>query len=87
MANQLTTQQVADELGVSKTRVIALIRAGRLPAEKVGVQYLVNPKDLERVRHRKPGRPKNVDAPTAARRATLKKAGMPARQRSKRTPK
>jgi excisionase family DNA binding protein len=63
VTSQLTTQQVAAELGVTKARVVALIRAGRLPAEKVGVQYLIQPADLERVRVRKPGRP---PAPKAA---------------------
>lgn len=55
--NFLTTQQVADELGVTKARVIAMIRAGRLHAEKVGIQYLVKPADVDKVRDRKAGRP------------------------------
>lgn len=63
MANQLTTQQVAAELGVTKARVHALIRAGRLRAEKIGIQYLIAPADLAAVRDRKPGRPRKAKAP------------------------
>lgn len=49
---------VAVRLGVSRRRVLALIAEGRLPAAKVGFQYLIDPKDLALVRDRKPGRPK-----------------------------
>lgn len=58
MAIPLTTAQAATELGISKSRVVALIAAGRLPAQKVGMQYLIQRKDLAKVRVRKPGRPK-----------------------------
>jgi excisionase family DNA binding protein len=58
MPKPLTAVQVADQLGISKSRVIALIRAGRLPAQKIGVQWLINRADLHKVRVRKPGRPK-----------------------------
>jgi excisionase family DNA binding protein len=54
----LTTQQAADELGVTQSRVIAMIGAGRLKASKVGMQWLIDRKDLAKVRNRKPGRPK-----------------------------
>jgi excisionase family DNA binding protein len=65
----MTSQQVAAELGVTKARVIALIRAGRLRAEKVGVQYLIDPADLAAVRNRPPGRPpKNATAKGGAKR-------------------
>ena len=54
----LTTKQAAKDLGVNDRRVTALIRAERLPAKKVGRDWLINSKDLAKVRDRKPGRPK-----------------------------
>ncbi|HEX8523207.1 MAG TPA: helix-turn-helix domain-containing protein [Tepidisphaeraceae bacterium] len=53
----LGTTQAAKELGVTPRRVLALIEDGRLKAEKIGRDYLINPKDLNAVRERKPGRP------------------------------
>lgn len=55
--NLLTVTQAADKLGVHRTRVHALIKAGRLPATKVGVQYLIKASDLKLVEERKTGRP------------------------------
>jgi excisionase family DNA binding protein len=52
-----TTNQAATELGVTPVRVRALIRDGRLLAEKFGRDYLIKEVDLDSVRHRKPGRP------------------------------
>jgi excisionase family DNA binding protein len=43
----LSTQEVADRLGVSRPFVVALIESGRLPATKVGTHRRVSPKDLE----------------------------------------
>jgi excisionase family DNA binding protein len=79
----LTTNETAAKLGVSRRRVLALVASGRLPAVRVGNQFLIQPADLAKVRDRKPGRPKNADAPTAARRATLRKVGMPTTSRRK----
>ncbi len=42
----LTTQDVAKKLGVSRQRVLALIRAKRLKATKVGRDWLILPADL-----------------------------------------
>lgn len=56
--NLLTTNDVAERLGVTIKRVQALVRAGRLPAEKVGRDYLIKEKDLRLVLDRKPGRPR-----------------------------
>lgn len=53
----ITTQVAADELGVSRRRVQAMIRAGRLPATKYGRDWLISSADLDAVRDRKPGRP------------------------------
>lgn len=58
MPSPLTAAQAARLLKVSKSRVIQLIRSGRLPADKIGVQWLIDGADLAKVRNRKPGRPK-----------------------------
>jgi excisionase family DNA binding protein len=53
----LTTIEAANKLGVSKPRITALIRSGRLPAKKFGNAYMINESDLKLVEDRKPGRP------------------------------
>lgn len=53
----LTTAEVAERLGVHRTRVNVLIKNGRLPAQQFGRAYLVNEKDLRLVENRKTGRP------------------------------
>lgn len=58
MLKLVTVSNAAIELGVTRARVHALIRDGRLPAEKLGTQYVIKPKDLDKVRDRKPGRPR-----------------------------
>jgi len=40
--------------------VLALIAAGRLPAQELGGDYLIEESDLAVVRNRKPGRPKKA---------------------------
>ena len=47
----------AERLGVHQTRVQALIKAGRLPAQRYANVLLVSEKDLKLVADRKPGRP------------------------------
>lgn len=59
MAKWLTTKQVAEELFVSQRRVQALIKAGRLPAQKRGRDWYIKDLDLSQVYDRKPGRPAN----------------------------
>jgi excisionase family DNA binding protein len=53
----LTTSEVADRLGVHRSRVNVLIKEGRLPAQRFGKVLLVEEKDLKLVENRKPGRP------------------------------
>ena len=60
--NLLTVPQAAEKLGVHRSRVHALIKAGRLPAEKVGIQYLIKASDLKLVEERKTGRPPKTAA-------------------------
>lgn len=60
MANFITTKEAAARLGVNKQRVWQLIQSGKLPAQKVGRDWIIDEKDLERpeIRNRKPGRPR-----------------------------
>lgn len=53
----LTVKDVAHELKVTVWRVHQLIREDRLPAEKLGSQYVIKKDDLKLVKNRKPGRP------------------------------
>lgn len=54
------TKEAAERLQVSQQRIQALIKDGRLPAEKVGRDWLIKLDDLEKVSERKSGRPKKV---------------------------
>jgi excisionase family DNA binding protein len=56
----ITTTEAAKRLGVTPTRVRALIEAKRLKAFKYGREWLIDPKDLEAVKDRKVGRPRKV---------------------------
>lgn len=53
----LTTKEAGERLGVTVQRIHALLRDGRLPAEKFGRDYLIKESDLKLVENRKPGRP------------------------------
>jgi excisionase family DNA binding protein len=57
----LTTAQVAEKLGVHRTRVNVLIKEGRLPAQRFGRAFLVQEKDLALVSERSVGRPRKQD--------------------------
>lgn len=52
------TAEAARKLGVTQNRVRALIEAKRLKATKLGNLWLIDPKDLNAVKIRKPGRPR-----------------------------
>jgi excisionase family DNA binding protein len=51
----LTTKQAATRLGITPRRVGALIAAGRLPATKLGRDWLIAEESLAMVAERKPG--------------------------------
>jgi excisionase family DNA binding protein len=53
----LSTTEAAEKLNVSAIRVRQLIKAGRLPAQKVGRDYIIQEKDLGLVSDRQNGRP------------------------------
>jgi excisionase family DNA binding protein len=57
MQELLTTEQVAEKLGVSASRVRQFIIDGRLPAIKLGRDNLIRETDLKLVEDRKAGRP------------------------------
>lgn len=57
MTALFTTGTAAVELGVTPGRVRAMIRAGRMQATSVGRDWLIEPRALDAVRDRKPGRP------------------------------
>lgn len=69
----LTTKDVAERIGVTVGRVYQLISEKRLPAQKVGRDYLIEEKDLKSVAHRKPGRPKANPTKAKKRKATKNK--------------
>ena len=54
----MTTVEVAEELGIGAQRVRDLIKAGRLPAQKFGRDWVIREADLGLIEHRKPGRPR-----------------------------
>jgi excisionase family DNA binding protein len=53
----ISTNDAAKELNITAMRVRALISAGRLPAQKIGRDWIIRRVDLDFVRVRKPGRP------------------------------
>lgn len=55
MSNLLTTAQAAERLGVSVRRVQALIAEGRIAAAKIGRDYVVSAKAVEKFKPEAPG--------------------------------
>lgn len=56
---QLTTQQAADKLDRTRSRILQLIYEKVIPAEKIGRDYLIKKSDLDLVVLKKPtGRPR-----------------------------
>lgn len=64
---RLTTNEAAKRLNISRRRVLQLIGEGRLPTERIGDMHLINPKDLESLKGRKPGRPPAEPKPATRR--------------------
>ena len=62
----ITTKEAAERLGISKARILQLIRAGRLKAHKFGRDLQIREGDLAEVADRKPGRPKQQKKSIAA---------------------
>jgi excisionase family DNA binding protein len=57
MKGLITSKEASEELGITVRRVLALIKAGKLPAQKLGRDWVIRRSDLDFVRVRKPGRP------------------------------
>jgi excisionase family DNA binding protein len=68
METMLTTEETAARLQVTGSRVRAMIRDGRLPAQKFGHVHMIKESDLKLVADRKTGRPKTT--PDTNKRAT-----------------
>lgn len=60
MKTMLTTKEAGVALGISTRRVRQLIAEGRLPAKKVGRDYVIDPRGLKAVENRQTGRPKKT---------------------------
>ena len=60
MDELLTTQQAADELGVTAGRVRQMIVDKQLPTTKFGHVHMIKKSDLKLVAGRKAGRPPKV---------------------------
>lgn len=52
------TKEAGRDLGISASRVCALIVVGKLPARRISHAYIIRRGDLELVRERPVGRPK-----------------------------
>jgi excisionase family DNA binding protein len=59
----ISSRQAADKLGVTQRRIVALIKGGRLPAQRLGREWMIDEKSLRLVANRKPGRPVTSDKP------------------------
>jgi len=57
----ISTKEAAEKLGVSVLRVQQLIWQNRLPAQKIGRDYVIKEEDLKFVENRKVGRPPKND--------------------------
>jgi excisionase family DNA binding protein len=57
----LTTKEAAEKLGITVRRVQAMIVDDRLKAQKLGRDYVIEEADLESVKERKAGRPKQIN--------------------------
>jgi excisionase family DNA binding protein len=82
----LGTPEAAERLGITVARVQHLIWAGRLPAQKLGRDYVIQEDDLKLVADRKTGRPpgKQPAAKSAATRPATVSNGTLTKKRGKR---
>ena len=60
MTNLIPVSKAAALLNVTPRRVQALITSGKLRAQRIGRDYLIDPGDLEILERRPSGRPKKV---------------------------
>jgi len=62
MDELLTTQQAAERLGITDSRVRQLVLEGRLPALRFGRSHMIRAADLKAVEGMKRGRPAKIKA-------------------------
>lgn len=55
-----TTKGAANTLGVTNRRIRALIKAGKLKATKNGRDWIIEEREIEKIRNRPNGRPKQT---------------------------
>lgn len=53
----ISTTEAAEQLGITRQRVLQLIEGGRLDAKKFASVYMIRRTSLANVEDRKPGRP------------------------------
>jgi excisionase family DNA binding protein len=59
-AKLLTTNEAAEQLGISPQQVRLIIRRGKLPAERQGRDWFIKQSDLRLVKVRPKGRPQGA---------------------------
>ncbi len=47
MENLIPVTRVANQLGVSRVQVVRLIQGGKIPAKKIGRNYVISQKELD----------------------------------------
>ncbi len=47
MENLIPVSQVAKQLGISRVQVVRLIQRGKIPAKKIGRNYVISQKELD----------------------------------------
>ena len=72
MDEWLTTQQAADELGVTAGRIRQMIVDKQLPTVKFGHIHMIKKSDLKLVENRKVGRPRKAQAEKASKQGSKK---------------
>jgi len=60
LTTALTTQQAARKLGVTRSRVLQLVLAGRLRTQRFGVAHMIREADLLKFRRLRRGRPRGA---------------------------
>jgi excisionase family DNA binding protein len=71
----LTTSEVAERLGVTVQRIHQFIKDERLPAQKMGRDYIIREGDLKPLEDRKTGRPPKAQPGTRKRATARRKRG------------
>jgi len=68
----ISTTEAAEELGITRQRVLQLIEAGKLQAQKFANVYMIPRSGLEAVRDRPTGRPPKPQKPATGQKRAKK---------------